>query len=256
MDAPPCLERFIRAIRLKRETIDSFDDYPFAIPAIRSLERLELHPHITFLVGENGSGKSTLLEAIAIKAGFNPEGGSRNMTFNTHASHSALAEHLVLERGTRRPTDGYFLRAEAFYTLATEIERLDQIDPGLLYAYGGRSLHAQSHGGAFLNLLQHRLTANGLYLFDEPEAALSPERQLAVLVLLHGLVLNASQIVIATHSPILMAYPFARIISVSPAGLHETTYTETEHYRVTRDFLLRHERMLDHLLRPDPPPDA
>jgi predicted ATPase len=249
----PKLEPFVRAVRLRRDTVASFDGYPYAIPAVRMLERIELHPHVTFLIGENGSGKSTLLEAIAVKAGFNAEGGSRNFRFSTKASHSPLSEALVLERSSRRPTDGFFLRAESFYTLANEMERLDAIKPGMFDSYGGRSLHAQSHGEAFLNLLMHRLEGNGFYVFDEPEAALSPKRQLSVLVLLHDLVLNASQIVIATHSPILMAYPHAKIIEVSGDGLREVVYTETEHYRITHDFLLRHERMLGHLLADDAP---
>lgn len=253
MAVSPPLDRFVRAVRLRREEVDSFDRYPYAIPAILGLDRIELHPHVTFFVGENGSGKSTLLEAIAVKAGFNPEGGSRNLNFSTKASHSELPALLVLERGTRRPTDGFFLRAEAFYTLATELERVDQIGPpGLLGAYGGKSLHAQSHGEAFLSLLQHRLRGNGLYLFDEPEAALSPERQLSVLVLLHDLVMSGSQIIIATHSPILMAYPHAKILAVTARGLEETAYTDTPHYRVTRDFLQCPERMIAHLLRPEP----
>jgi predicted ATPase len=249
----PKLDPFVRALRLRREAVASFDRYPYSIPAVRTLERLELHPHLTFLIGENGAGKSTLLEAIAVKAGFNPEGGGKNFRFSTKSSHSELSSALVLERGVRRPTDGFFLRAESFYTLANEIERLDADDPGLVWAYGGKSLHEQSHGEAFLNLLKHRLTGNGLYLFDEPEAALSPARQLSVLVLLHDLLLNASQIVIATHSPILMAYPHAKIVEVSVSGLREVAYTETDHFRITRDFLLRHERMLGHLLADDEP---
>lgn len=250
---PPKSAPFIRALRLQRDRVASFDVYPFSLPAIRRLDRLELHPHVTFFVGENGSGKSTLLEAIAVKSGFNAEGGSRNFRFATTETHSVLNTALLLERNARRPTDGFFLRAESFYTLANEIDRLDREGPGFVEFYGGASLHEQSHGEAFLSLLKHRLRGNGLYLFDEPEAALSPTRQLSVLVLLHDLVLNASQLIIATHSPILLAYPFARIIEVSANGLRQVEYAETEHFQVTRDFLLRHERMLAHLLDETPP---
>src|ERR1700677_101592 len=165
---------FIRALRLKREEVPGFDRYPFAIPAVRHLERLPLHPAVTFFIGENGSGKSTLLEALAVRAGFNAEGGSRNFNFGTRPSHSELFSHLVLERDPRKPTDGYFLRAESFYNVATEIEKLDAIPstaPPIGLAYGGTGLHEQSHGQSFFSLLMNRLRGNGLYLFDEPEAA-------------------------------------------------------------------------------------
>ncbi len=233
---------FLPAFRLMRDEVPDFSQYPFNIPAIRSLDRIELHPAVTFFVGENGSGKSTLLEALAVKLRFNAEGGSRNLDFATHETHSDLFDFLRLERRGHF-TDGWFLRAESFYNVATQLEHL-----GPTISYGGKSLHDQSHGEAFLALLANRLQGDGIYLFDEPEAALSPQRQLSVLTLLHRLVYHRSQLVIATHSPILLAYPHARISEFGDHGIREIAYTETEHYRITKDFLNRHERMLDILL--------
>lgn len=242
---------FLRALRLEREGVPDFEKYPFAIPAIRELERLELHRAVTFFVGENGSGKSTLLEALAVRCGFNPEGGSKNFRFDTRASHSELFRHLRIEKGVRHPSDGYFLRAESFYNLATEIENLYQgygLGPPIGPAYGGEGLHEQSHGQSFFSLLTNRLHGDGVYLFDEPEAALSPQRQMSALTLIDDLVQRGSQLVIATHSPILLAYPEAVIYEFSDAGIRPIAYTDTEHYRVTRDFLNRHEKMLAILL--------
>lgn len=234
---------FLNAVRLERDAVNNFDEYPFCVPAIRHLHRLEFHPAVTFFIGENGSGKSTLLEAIAVKLGFNAEGGSKNFGFATRETHSCLHEFIRMERGVGHATDNYFLRAESFYNLASEIE-----DLGVEYGYGKKSLHQQSHGEAFLSLLNNRLQGDGVYLFDEPEAALSPQRQLSVLTLLHRLVYHQSQLVIATHSPILLAYPNSRIYQFSEGGIAEVKYAETEHYQVTRDFLNRHERMIDILL--------
>ena len=234
---------FINAIRLKRDEVPGFGEYPFCIPAVRHLHRLELHPAVTFFVGENGTGKSTLIEAIAVKFGFNAEGGSKNFDFATAPTHSNLEKYLVLERSFQHPTDGFFLRAESFYNVASEIDRL-----GVNFGYGGKSLHEQSHGESFLALLSQRLQGGGVYVFDEPEAALSPQRQLSVLTLLHRLVYHRSQLIIATHSPILLAYPHARIYHCSEEGIRAMKYTDTEHYLITRDFLNRHERMLDILL--------
>ncbi len=234
---------FLQGARLEREKISNFDQYPFCIPAIRRMDRIEFHPGVTFFIGENGTGKSTLLEAIATKYGFNAEGGSKNFNFATYDTSSDLHDFIVIERGVLHPSDGFFLRAESFYNVATEIDSL-----GIERAYGGTSLHSQSHGEAFLALLQHRFQGDGVYLLDEPEAALSPQRQLSVLTLMHRLVYHQSQLVIATHSPILLAYPNSRIYLFSEGGISEVKYTETEHYQVTKDFLNRHERMLDLLL--------
>ncbi len=260
MDATPVPRRramissqFLSRVTLRRDIVESFARYPFSLPAVRALDVLELHPKVTFLVGENGSGKSTLMEAIAVAAGYNAEGGSRNFSFGTRRSHSVLNEYLRLARGFRRPRDGYFLRAESFFNVATEIERLDA-EPGpgapVMPAYGARSLHEQSHGESFLALLTERFRGNGLYLLDEPEAALSPQRQLAVLSRIHDLVRADSQFLIATHSPILMAYPDAWIYRLGADGVQRIAYEDTEHFRVTRDFLADPQRMLRVLLEP------
>ena len=239
---------FVIDMTLRREIVPDLDSYPFNLPAIRHLKVLTFHPAVTFIVGENGSGKSTLLEAIAVALGFNAEGGSRNFNFGTRPSHSVLHEYIRIAKGFRRPQDGFFLRAESFFNVATEIENLG---PSLLGAYGGVSLHEQSHGESFMALLTHRFRAKSLYVLDEPEAALSPQRQLAALARIHELVKQGCQFIIATHSPILMAYPDAKIYACMADGLRRTDYEDTEHYQVTRDFLANPQRMLDVLLADD-----
>jgi predicted ATPase len=243
--------QYVRSVSLKREEIASFEHYPFCLPAVSALHTLELHPKITFLVGENGSGKSTLLEAMAVSLGFNPEGGTKNFRFGTRASHSKLNEYIRVAKGIRQAKDGFFLRAESFFNVATEIENLDaapSFGPPVINSYGGHSLHEQSHGESFLALMMHRFGGKGLYILDEPEAALSPQRQLAVLSRIHDLVNDDSQFIIATHSPILMAYPDAWIYTCSSAGLVRTEYKDTEHYQITHDFINHPERMLKVLL--------
>lgn len=238
---------FLRAVVLVRDKVPSFDRYPFSIPALRALDELQLHDKVTFLVGENGSGKSTLLEAVAVVAGFNPEGGTKNFRFSTRASESELHQALRPVRGRKRERDGFFLRAESFFNVATYVD-----ETGVTDAYGGRSLHEQSHGESFLALAQNRFRGQGLYLLDEPEAALSPARQLSLLSLIHDLVQRrSSQFVIATHSPILMAYPDALIYQLDPSGPHAIPYQQTEHYQVTRSFLNEPQRYLKHLLEPE-----
>ena len=226
------------------------DCYPFDLPAIRAIDTLRFHPKVTFFVGENGSGKSTLLEAIAVLCGLNPEGGSPNFTFRTRASHSALDEGLRLARPPAYPADSYFLRAESFYNLATEIERLDEGGGGrpISASYGGTSLHEQSHGESFFALFRHRFGTCGLYLMEEPEAALSPRRQLEFLALLHDFCKRGCQFLIATHSPIIMAYPDALLYVLDDAGIRPVPYTDTEHYQITRGFLSNPQRTLDVLL--------
>jgi predicted ATPase len=235
---------FATRVTLLRDQVPSFDEYPFSLPVVRTLESIELHPRVTFLVGENGSGKSTLLEAMAVALEFNAEGGSRNFNFSTRASHSELHEFLRIAKGVR-PRDAYFLRAETWYNVATTVD-----DLGVDAAYGGRSLHAQSHGESFMTLLKTRLRGDGLYLLDEPEAALSPTRQIEALQRFHELVRKGSQFVIATHSPILMAYPDALILQCTPTGIRPVRYEDTEHFRITRDFLLHRDKVLDILMEP------
>jgi predicted ATPase len=238
---------FVRSVVLKRDSVEDFDSYPFAIPAIRELHELQLHPQITLLAGENGSGKSTLIEAIAVAAGFNPEGGSRHMNVSTRESHSSLHDHLRLVRGTRTPTTGYFLRAESFFNVATYIEDI----PEAVDSHGGHSLHEQSHGESFISLVNSRFGSNGLYMLDEPEAALSVRGNLALMRRMHDLVNDGSQFIVATHSPILLGFPGARIFVLSEDGLHETSYEGTEPYQLTRSFLEDPQRFLQHLFADD-----
>jgi predicted ATPase len=236
-------EHYLLEVKLKRDRVPSFDQYPFSLPVVRNLHTLELHPKVTFIVGENGSGKSTLLEAIAVAAGFNPEGGSKHFRFSTRRSHSELHNYLTLAWGIKRPRDGYFLRAESFFNVATEIESL-----GVGDAYGDRPLHEQSHGEAFLSLFLDRFRGDGFYVLDEPEAALSPARQLSMLVRLHELVGERSQFIIATHSPILLAYPYADIHLSGDDGLARIAYEDTEHFTVARSFLSDPRQYLRRLL--------
>jgi len=243
---------FLREIVLRREQVPDFGRYPFHLPAVARLERLAFTNAVTFLVGDNGSGKSTLLEAIAVALGFNAEGGSRNFRFGTRVSHSELHAYIRPVRGVSRPRDGFFLRAESLFNVATEIENLDAVagpGPRIGPSYGARALHEQSHGESFLAVIQNRFGGNGLYVLDEPEAALSPMRQMALLTIMHDLVRAHSQFIIATHSPILLAYPGALIYQLGPDGPTPTTYESTEHFRVTRDFLNRYPAMLRTLLR-------
>jgi predicted ATPase len=241
---------YLLHLELLRNRVPSFDQFPFSLPALRTLDRLDFHPKVTFFVGENGTGKSTLLEALAASVGLNPEGGSRNFNFATRASHSDLDECIRVAKTVSLARDSYFLRAESFYNVATEIERLG---PGLLPAYGGTSLHEQSHGESFFALFRHRFHGHGLYLMDEPEAALSPKRQLEFLSILHDYCKQGAQFVIATHAPIIMAYPDARIYVLSEEGIRDVPFQNTEHYLVTRGFLVNPERTLNELLSDEEP---
>jgi Predicted ATPase len=244
---------YIRKISLLRDSIPSYGQYPFNLEAVRTLDELELHPKVTYIVGENGAGKSTLIEAVAVALGFNPEGGTVNFTFETAATHSELYRYLRLTRGPRRPRDGFFFRAESYYNLATNIDQLDgepSFGPPLIDSYGGKPLHNQSHGESFFAAFLHRFSGNGLYILDEPEAALSPSRQLALLARMHELIEAQSQFIIATHSPILMAYPDSVIYQLTGEGPVRTAWEETEHYIVTKQFLGNRDRMLKELLEP------
>jgi predicted ATPase len=230
------MDRILRHIEVIRDKVVEWGNFPFTIPAVAALDRVEFHRGVTFFVGENGSGKSTLIEAVAIKAGFNPEGGSKNFTSSHRPSESALHHYLRMARGATRERTGFFLRAETMFNVSTEAEQYRE--------YGWEDLHDKSHGEAFLWVALNRFRAKGLYILDEPEAALSPSRQLALLGRMHQLVRQGSQFVISTHSPILMAYPNAHIFLLDREGVRRVRYEETEHYAVTKAFLQDPARML------------
>jgi predicted ATPase len=219
--------------------------YPWDLSAVAALEAgLALNPRVTYLIGENGSGKSTLLEAIAVAAGMNPEGGSSNFAFSTRESHSELGQAMRLVRGVRRPRTDFFLRAESLFTAATYLENLP-CNP--LAPYGGASLHEQSHGEAFLAVMIERFGPDGFYLLDEPEAALSTQNCLTCLRRIHELVLEGSQFIIATHSPIVLAYPDATIYSCQDDGLEAVSYDDADPVRLTQSFLGAREHFLGQL---------
>jgi predicted ATPase len=242
--------KYIKYIELDRDKVPSFSEYPFNLPAIRNLNTLPFHPKVTFFVGENGSGKSTILESIAVEFGFNAEGGTRNFNFSSRATHSDLNRYIKVVKGTKRPRNGFFFRAESFYNFATNIDDLDSemsFGPPLIDSYGGRSLHEQSHGESFFAVFLNKFSGEGIYILDEPEAALSPSRQMSMLTRMHELVGEGSQFIIATHSPIIMAYPDARIYQIDE-GLEQVNYEDTEHYQVMHSFLNNTQKMLKILL--------
>jgi predicted ATPase len=238
----------VRAVELPAPSAsEERTGYPWDLPAVQALAGgLDLNRPVTYLIGENGSGKSTLLEAVAVAAGMNAEGGSSGFAFSTRASHSELGHSLRLVRGARRPRTDFFLRAESLFTAATYLEQLDDDDS--LIPYGGRSLHEQSHGESFLAVILNRFGPGGLYLLDEPEAALSTQNCLTLLRRVHELVTAGSQFVIATHSPIVLAYPDARIYACSEDGLDTVAFADAEPVRLTQSFLDAPERFLGMLL--------
>lgn len=243
---------YVTGVKLDREI--PAESYLYNLPAIRHLretDELPIRKRVTFFVGENGIGKSTLIEAIAVSMGFNPEGGTRNFNFSTADSHSELYQYLTVCKGVKRNRDGFFLRAESFYNVASNIDEMDA-EPSLgapvIQSYGGVSLHKQSHGESFMALAENRFGGQGLYLLDEPEAALSPSRLMRLICLIDDLVKRDSQFIISTHSPILMAFPEAEVLELSEAGIFAVPYQETEHFRTTKQFMNAPEQMLKYLL--------
>ncbi|MBQ9033485.1 MAG: AAA family ATPase [Lachnospiraceae bacterium] len=234
--------QFIRSAMIDWRKI-SPDSYLRSIPSISSTEQIDFEQPVTFFVGENGSGKSTLLEAIAVAYGFNPEGGTRNYNFSTYDSHSELHSAIRLSRNVRRPVYGYFLRAESFYNVATMEDEYSRGPGGIPQHY-----HEKSHGESFLALVQNSFRENGIYLLDEPEAALSPQRQLTLLVEIHRCVQGGAQFIIASHSPILLGLPDAQILSFDGGVIHPCSYEETESYQVTEVFINHREHLLHNLL--------
>ncbi len=232
---------FIRAACMDWDGIGK-DSYLWTIPAIAGVERVDFERPVTCFVGENGSGKSTLLEAMAVSYGFNPEGGTKNYSFSTFDSHSELCDSLRLIRGPRKARWGYFLRAESFYNVATAEAAYSQS--------GGtpQHLHEKSHGESFLATVQNNFRGDGVYLLDEPEAALSPQRQLTLLREIHTCAQTGAQFFIVTHSPILLGLPGAAILSFDDGPIHPIAYEETDSYQITSLFLSDRQRILRSLL--------
>jgi predicted ATPase len=242
LQAKPYLQRITA---LFGDDVD-WERHPYCVPAVRNLESISFHPDVTFFIGENGAGKSTVLESIALALGFGIDGGNKNISLNTAGERTPLQNALRLSKSYKTPRDGYFFRAESFHNVSTHLDGLNDRTSS-----SRDSLHARSHGEAFMAVLLNKFNGRGLYLLDEPEAALSPNRQLAALSAIHQLVEDESQFIIATHSPILLAYPNAKILLFDGTGISEVAYEDTEHYAVTRDFLNHYPRRLELLLKPE-----
>lgn len=243
---------YIREVRISKEI--PHNNYLSRLPVVYRLREtggLQFHKDVTFIVGENGIGKSTLIEGLAVAMGFNPEGGTVNFNFSTKDSHSDLHNYLTVSRGYKKHRDGFFLRAESFYNVASNIDELDatpSFGPKLISNYGGVSLHKQSHGESFMALVENRFGGNGLYILDEPEAALSPMRLMRLMVCMQELVKKNSQFIISTHSPILMTFPNAEVLEITEEGINSVNYKNTEHFIVTKRFMDAPEKIIESLL--------
>ncbi len=229
-------ELFVKRITLERDKIEDFNIYPFNIEVLKNMNEVNLTKPVTFLIGENGVGKSTLIEALAIQLGLNAEGGSQNFNFSTQNTHSNLCKYLRVST-FNKPKTKYFLRAESFYNVASEIVRIsEEGGQGPLYGEYGGNLHECSHGESFIKLVKNRFYDHGLYILDEPEAALSPQRQLSLLCLIDDLVKSGSQFIIATHSPILISYINGEILDLNN-NFAKINYEDTEIYKTYKMYL-------------------
>ena len=243
---------YLRSVAISKEIPKG--NYLKDLPVVKNLTEmgsLSFSKNVTFFVGENGVGKSTLIEAIAVAMGFNPEGGTKNFNFATMESHSDLHTYMTMSRGFQRLRDGFFLRAESFYNVASNIDDMDKEmfgGPKIISCYGGVSLHKQSHGESFMALVENRFYGNGLYILDEPEAALSPMRQMRLMYLIKELEKKNSQFIISTHSPILMTLPGAEVLEISDEGITSVDYKETELYMITKRFMVAPEKITKELL--------
>lgn len=233
-------ELFLHDIVFEKDRVDNFKEYPFNVELVKNFDKLKLTSPVTFFVGENGVGKSTFIEALAVACGLNPEGGTQNFMFSTRETHSNLYEYLNINHFQRKCVTKFFLRAESFYNVASEVERLD------IGMYGYGNLHECSHGESFLQLIRNRFTGNGLYILDEPEAALSPQRQMTLLCLIDQLVKEGAQFIIATHSPILISYRDGEILDLNN-NFNKIDYKDTDIYKIYKMYLDNPEGMQEKL---------
>lgn len=236
-------ELYLKSVDISKSEIPQ-NNYIYYLSVIKNFKKIEFKKPITIFVGENGLGKSTLIEAIATKWGFNAEGGSRHFNFKTRQTESDLNKYIKIVKGPYRARDGYFLRSEPLYNVASYVDDVDVAE-----AYGGKSLHDQSHGESFLSIFFKRFMGNGLYILDEPEAALSPVSQMSLLIRINQLVSLNSQFIIATHSPILLAIPNAEILEITEKGIYPKKYFETEHFKIMKNFFENTEKAVDSLIK-------
>ncbi len=243
-------ELYLKSVDINKDEIPR-NNYIYDLSVIKNFKKIEFRKPITIFVGENGLGKSTLIEAIATKLGFNAEGGSKHFNFKTRQTESDLNKYIKIIKGPYRAKDGYFLRSESLYNVASNIDDLDEVKcdaSPISLAYGGKSLHNQSHGESFLSIFFKRFMGNGLYILDEPEAALSSVSQMSLLIRINQLACLNSQFIIATHSPILLAIPNAEILEITEKGIYPKKHFETEHFKTMKNFFENTEKTVDSLI--------